>query len=97
MKVILLMQKNGVITKRYHGVRDLVRTNALPVITVDTEEEADKILVRFCKRTYDNKSYRLVEFDGTLEAMEYWGEVFQAFVDTGEVPRTGSPRVPRGL
>lgn len=97
MKVILLLQKNGVVTKRFHGVRDLHRTNSLPVITVDSEEDADAILTRFTKLGYDNKTRLLPNFDGTLEDVERWGEIFSQFLKSGEVPRSGSPRVTRGL
>ena len=92
MKVILIIQKNGAITKRYFGVRDLYKVNAVPLITVDSEEEANSLLTRFTKLGYDNKTRLLEGFNGTLEAVEEWGEIFQAFLDTGEVPGIGYDR-----
>ena len=86
--VVLTIERNGTMAYRFRAARQLHRTNSLPIFSVDTEEEAQMLLTHFCKRAYDNETYLLTGFEGTLEAMEEWGQRFALFMKSQPPKRT---------
>lgn len=54
--------------------------HALPVFSVDTEEEAKAIMVRFCRLQYDGR-YTWTDFGGTLEELEGVARRMQSFLN----------------
>lgn len=74
--VVIHICKDGTITYRRRDQK-VFNGVALPVFTVDTEEQARDIQIRFGRRQYDNHPllpgqpwYRWTDFPGTLEALD---------------------------
>jgi len=42
------------------------------------------VLTRFAKLQYDN-TYRIPEFEGTVEAIHEWGDRFEVFLTEGKI------------
>ncbi len=69
--------------------------DALPVFSVNTEEEAKDIQIRFCKLTYDNKRYVWNNFP--IHDYTYLGTVsdkIREFWEKQQERKRGDTRIP---
>lgn len=79
--------KDGTVTYRDKSIGEKVfNGRALPVFSVDTADEAERIRVRFCKLQYGHHPlmpgkpwYKLNEFSGELEDLDRVRNMFAEF------------------
>lgn len=100
--VYLHICKDGTVTYRRAGQK-VFNGRALPVFTVDNEEQAVDIQVRFCRSQWGEHPklpgqtwYKLNEFAGTLDDLDRVAAMFREFYRAHLQAAKATPPVPGG-